>query len=264
MSSHTPSTTCLRSLEKTCAQCAAEPAPTEKLKSCSKCKAVQYRAHLGQHKPVCTAMTTNSVRSQGHGIRAILFAHSFGGVFSVMQGAGFKRHGRGILLCEPSCAAEEFCGPTDMNRPVHCRIRYSYVPESGFGSLARRWEQEATQAAPLDSLLMTADMMGKGVAFPGQIFIMIIASPFDTVQRFQAILMMNWLSEDHSARRLKSTAALGDWDWEMTPELSIITPAFYQEYMATRRQADGRFGGMGGGASVPPLDMQLSLTQLQG
>ncbi|RKO87149.1 hypothetical protein BDK51DRAFT_30151 [Blyttiomyces helicus] len=88
----------MRASKPVCAKCAAAPAPNVRFKSCGKCRFVWYcspecqRAHWGEHKVVCPSLVANFVRSQSDGIGRIKFDHAFGGVYSVLQGDGFKRH----------------------------------------------------------------------------------------------------------------------------------------------------------------------------
>ncbi|RKO89913.1 hypothetical protein BDK51DRAFT_46879 [Blyttiomyces helicus] len=208
---------------------------------------------------LCTALVANVGRSQGDAVRTIAVDYAFGDVIKLVQYDGFKRHGRGVLLCELSCTAEEFYDPKDMTRPVHRRIRSMYVPESGFAALARLWMYNDSQPMPLDALLAKVDQLDRD--FLGQYFVMILACPFDAVQKYQAFLMMNWLTEDHPKRVVISAASVVDWDWERSPDSDeiIITPGFYR-YCIDMHAARSERGGMfEDGLWMPPVDISYNV-----
>ncbi|RKO91161.1 hypothetical protein BDK51DRAFT_46009 [Blyttiomyces helicus] len=176
------------------------------------------------------AMWLEIGRCKSDGVRAIPFDHVFGGLFSLLQADGFKRHGRGMLLCELSCAAEQFCIPKDVGRPVHRRIRSTYVPASGLAALGSRWAQVGPSPGPLGQLLdMVQQFVPRDFPVHRQMFYIVVASPFDLVDKFRLYLMMNWHSmfyrdtmAKNELRHEKQTCLELEEDGTLQPPLGLL------------------------------------------
>ncbi|RKO91234.1 hypothetical protein BDK51DRAFT_21278 [Blyttiomyces helicus] len=192
-----------------CSQCSATPAPSISLKSCAKCRTVRYCSrecqvsHWGAHKASCAPRGAtiapplkrktfhDFAHSQSAGTRSLVFDHVFGGNDSLVQVDRFRKHGLGVVLCELSCSVVEFRAPRDRNRLAHRRIRSTFIPASGFAALDRRWDQDEPLHARVATLVKIAEKME--CQNPGQLFVMIVESPFDMGQKYQAFLILNWL-----------------------------------------------------------------------
>ncbi|RKO90030.1 hypothetical protein BDK51DRAFT_42016 [Blyttiomyces helicus] len=218
----------------TCSNCRGIAAPDTTFKTCARCRSSRYccpecqRTDWRLHKPICDRFAANAAYAKTHdgervkfkfepcesgGMRAILFDHVFGGVFSLLQMDGIRRHGPGMVLCKLSCASAEFSSPKDAGRAVHRRIRSTYVPAAGLAALDERWCKVETHVATLESFLGTPDMFKPANAKCfGQMFFLVVASPSDPVRKFDLYLMMNWLPIDRVPRGAINTEIFEDWD----------------------------------------------------
>ncbi|RKO86404.1 hypothetical protein BDK51DRAFT_43488 [Blyttiomyces helicus] len=175
------------------------------------CKAEEYVAAKDVNRAVHRRIRSSCVPESGFAAlkarwedHELLYAYEFGGVWSLLQADGYRPHGRGLLFCGMSCKAEEYIAAKDVNRPVHRRIRSSYVPKSGFPALEARWVDYEARPLPVERTVETTDTLDG--SYPGQIFVMVISCPFDPVQKYQAFLMANWLHADHPAVALPTAA----------------------------------------------------------
>ncbi|RKO91233.1 hypothetical protein BDK51DRAFT_31111 [Blyttiomyces helicus] len=252
--------------------CGTTPPPTLPFKSCSQCRAVRYctpdcqTAYWSAHKPSCAPRggftitrppkrkTFHSfVHSQSAGLDTILFDHVFGCVYSLVQAVGFQREGPGVLLCELSCAVEDFCARKDPTLLMHRRIRSTYVPAVGYAALNRL---RAENEPPVAELAVMVDEME--CAFPGQLLVMFVVAP---CRKCQAFLMMSWVKVEEGAFPAPPRW-LADFDWESCGPPPIIDAAFYREKMATndaRRARGNSFLDPDDNKLVPPLGFQRSL-----